>query len=89
MQRARREPRLVGLVLAAAVDQRRRLWRVVHRPVHLPALVMVLPDLGVEAALDAVRPQRLESGFGAWVGAEGRSAGGTPGVVNVKKSRSW
>ena len=48
------EPRLPGLGLVAAVDEVSLLGRVVHRPIDLPALVVVLADLGVEAPVDSM-----------------------------------
>src|SRR6187549_3576553 len=47
-------PRLPGLGFVAAVDEVRLLGCVVHRPVDLPAFVMVFPDLRVEAAVHSM-----------------------------------
>ena len=48
------EPRLVGLGLVTPVNETSGLRRRVHGPVDLPALVMVLADLRVEATVGAV-----------------------------------
>ena len=58
-KRPGREPRLERLGLVTAVDQLGPLRRRIHRPVHLPGLVVVRPDLRVIAPVRAVREDVL------------------------------
>src|SRR5437773_10149701 len=51
---ARREPRRVRLRLVATVDERGHLRGVIHGPIDLPALVVVLVILRVEASFMTV-----------------------------------
>ena len=53
-KRARREPRRVRQRLIAAVDERGRLWRVIHRPIDLPTLVVEIANLRVEGSFMTV-----------------------------------